>query len=253
MLSSKMFQPFLVVCWFGSILCLSAAEPWVSIFNGNDLTGWKIVALENPAPAVVEDGMIILRQLSKTKEHTFVATQASYQDFILELELKNDPNFNSGILLRCVESAPDDKVRLNGYQVKIDDTPRAWTGGIFDDFGNGWRWLHDLADNEKGRAAFKLGEWSHFRIECIGKSVKIWVNRIPIAHLVDEKYSKGSIAFKIHSAGNGPNIGQSAMRLRNIRVITENPERYLTEMTLPPRTAPTKPGKFDKAKPGQQP
>ena len=175
----------------------TAAEPWVSLFNGRDLTGWKIVALTNPAPAVVEDGVMVLRQRTNTIEHTFVASEREYDDFILELDLKDDPGFNSGILLRCVDASADARVQLNGYQVKIDNTPRAWTGGIFDDFGDSWTWLHDLADNERGRAAFKLGEWAHFRIECIGPTIKVWVNGVPTCNLIDEKYRKGCIAFKI--------------------------------------------------------
>lgn len=48
-------------------------------------------------------------------------------------------------------------MRLNGYQVKVDNTKRAWTGGVFDDFGNGWKWLFDLKDNAPGREASGCG------------------------------------------------------------------------------------------------
>jgi hypothetical protein len=253
--NTPVFARLLAVGLLGSALCLgaaepkTAAEPWVSLFNGRDLAGWIIVALTNPAPAVVKDGAMVLRQRSNTIEHTFVASERKYDDFILELDLKDDPAFNSGILLRCVDASADAKVRLNGYQVKIDDTPRAWTGGVFEDFGDSWKWLHDLADNERGRAAFKLGEWAHFRIECNGATIKVWVNGVPTCHLVDEQYRKGGIAFKIHSIGNSPQAGQNAIRLKNIRIITEHPERYALPMELPPRRAPAEPGKFDNAKP----
>jgi hypothetical protein len=133
--------------------------------------------------------------------------------------------------------------------VKIDNTPRAWTGGVFDDFGDSWRWLHDLADNEAGRAAFKLGEWAHFRIECLGPAIKVWVNGVPTCHLWDEKYREGYIAFKIHSVGDKPNATRSAIRLRNIRIITEHPERYAKSMDLLPRRAPVTAGQYDKAVP----
>jgi hypothetical protein len=245
----------LALATLGSAWCLGAAEsksgaaPWVSLFNGRDLTGWRIVALADPAPAVVEDGAMVLRQRLNTKEHTFVTSEREYGDFILELDLKDDPDFNSGILLRCVTAPADAAVRLNGYQVKIDNTPRAWTGGVFDDFGDSWTWLHDLADNARGRAAFKLGEWARFRIECNGSVIKVWVNGVPTCHLVDEKYRQGSIAFKIHSVGNNPKAIQNAIRLKNIRIITEQPGRYAQPMELPPRRAPTTPGKYDKAKP----
>lgn len=250
-----LFLSLLAACLLTPAADLHSAEPqatavpWVSLFNGKDLSGWKIVALANRGTAVVEDGELLLRQQINTPEHTFVVSENAYQDFILELDLKDDPGFNSGILLRCVMAPEDAKVRLNGYQVKIDDTPRAWTGGIFNDFGDSWTWLHDLADNERGRAAFKLGEWAHFRIECISATMKVWVNGVPTCHLVDETYRDGPIAFKIHSCGNNPEAMQRVLRLKNIRIISEKPELHAQPMDLPARRAPKESGKFDKAKP----
>lgn len=222
--------------------------PWVPLFNGRDFTGWTLVGPTNLAPAAIEEGAMILRQRIKTAEHTFVASERTFRDFILELDLKDDPGFNSGILVRCVAAPDAARVRLNGYQVKIDNTARAWTGGIFDDFGDSWRWLHDLADNEPGRAAFRLGEWARFRIEAIGETIKVWVNGVPTCHLVDEKYREGRIAFKIHALGERPSDTLNAIRLKNIRIVTEQPERYAQPMSLPPRRAPATPGKFDKLK-----
>ena len=78
------FTRLLAVGLLASALCLRAAdpntadEPWVPLFNGRDLTGWKIVALTNPAPAVVEDGAMVLRQRINTTEHTFVASEREY-------------------------------------------------------------------------------------------------------------------------------------------------------------------------------
>jgi hypothetical protein len=230
-------------------LPLSGGEaPWVSLFNGRDYAGWKLVGPANLAPAEVVDGSMVLRQRVKTAEHTFVVSEQTYRDFVLELDLKSDPGFNSGILLRCVDAPESARVRLNGYQVKIDNTPRAWTGGIFDDFGDSWRWLHDLADNDAGRTAFKQGEWAHFRIEALGNTLKVWVNGVPTCHLVDAKYRTGRIAFKIHSLGDRPDDTRIVVRLKNIRIVTEQPERFAQPMTLPPRPAPATPGKFDRPK-----
>ncbi len=138
---------------------------------------------------------------------------------------------------------------LNGYQVKIDNTKRAWTGGVFDDFGNGWRWLFDLKDNAAGREAFKFKEWARFRMECIGPTIKVWVNGVPTCNLIDEKYREGYIAFKIHSVGNKPKATESAIRFRNIRILTEQPEKYAKPMDLEARRASTVPGEYDKASP----
>jgi len=150
---------------------------WINLFSGLDYTGWKIVARSDPATAVVEEGAMVLQQRINTIEHTFVTSEKKYRDFILELDLKDDPGFNSGILLRCEDAPAAAATRLNGYQVKIDNSKRSSTGGIFDNFGDSWRWLFDLKDDANARAAFDLGEWSHFRIKCIGSG---WMDRSPV-------------------------------------------------------------------------
>jgi hypothetical protein len=246
--------PTLIACyvfWFSIPLLAFAAdgEPWQTLFNGTDLAGWKVVALRDPAPVLVEEGAMVLRQRINTVEHTFVATEKKYSDFILELEVKDDPEFNSGILLRCSDASPKAAIRLNGYQVKIDNTKRAWTGGVFEDFGNGWRWLYDLKDNATGREAFRFNEWAKLRIECIGPSIKVWVNDVPTCNLIDDKYREGYIALKIHSVGNNAKAIESAIRFRNIRMLSENPEKFARPMSLESRRAPTTPGEYDKAAP----
>jgi len=237
----------LLAAWVMMIACVGScpvravdSESWTTLFNGVDLRGWKIVHAGQPAPVEVEDGVLVLRQLRNTAEHTFLTSRKKYGDFILELDLKDDPRFNTGILLRCADAPAAAKVRLNGYQVKIDPTKRAWTGGIFDDYGADWKWLFDLKDDGRARGAFKLGEWSHFRIECFGSTIKVWVNGIPTCHLIDDKYAApGYIAFKIHAIGDNPMAGQHALRLKNIRIITDEPLSYTQNMDcLPRRAAP---------------
>ena len=233
----------------GCLPAVAADPPWVTLFNGHDFTGWEIVALSDPAPTMVVDGQMVLRQRIDTKQHTFVRSAEKYRDFILELDLKDDPGFNSGILLRCIDAPKEAAVRLHGYQVKIDNTKRSWTGGVFDDYGDSWKWLFDLKDDERARAAFQLGEWSHFRIECMGSSVKVWVNGVPTCHLIDEKYTEGYIAFKIHSLGNNAKATENAIRIKNIRITTEQLEQFAQPMEIPARRAPTVPGEYDKARP----
>ena len=183
----------------------NATAPWVSLFNGKDLTGWMIKG-DPTGKAWVEDGQINCQQTAKTKEHTFVCTETKYSDFILEVDAKIDGAFNSGILFRCVDmpkgarpSQPGkiDPASLNGYQVKIDPTPRKWTGGIYEDFGGDWKWYYSLEKDARAQEAFKIGEWNTFRIEAIGKSIKVWVNGVPTANVTHDKYVAGRIAFKI--------------------------------------------------------
>jgi hypothetical protein len=228
--------PLLLITFFSPVAAFTADLPWVNLVNGTDFAGWKIVGPANLAPVTIEDGAFVLRQRAKTSEHTFLTSEKTYGDFILELELKDDPSFNTGILLRCADAPKAASVRLNGYQVKIDPSiTRAWTGGIFDDFGADWKWLYDLKDDSRARAAFKLGEWARFRIECIGHSIKVWVNGVPTTHLIDDKYSAGYLALKIHSLGDSPDAGATALRVKNIRIITDHPELYQQPIDLAAR------------------
>ncbi|RXM15286.1 DUF1080 domain-containing protein, partial [Citrobacter sp. AAK_AS5] len=74
--------------------------------------------------------------------------------------------------------------RVHGYQVEIDQSDkRRWSGGIYEEGRRGW--LFPLATNSPGGRAYKIGEWNKYRIECIGGSIKTWVNGEPAADLFD--------------------------------------------------------------------
>ena len=220
---------------------ISAADaPWRELFNGRDLAGWKIVSGKPAASAYVENGEMIGHMVRGTPEHTFFCTEEKFGDFILEVDCFQVGGFNTGVLFRCIDTPPEATVRLHGYQMKVDPSPtRRWTGGIFDDFGKNWLWLYTLADDERARTAYKFNEWSRFRIEALGPDIKIWVNGVPAAHLVNGKYPRGYIAFKIHSfAANGDAAQEkNLIRFKNVRILTENLARYTQPMDLPARAA----------------
>jgi hypothetical protein len=191
-------------------------EHWTSLFNGKNLDGWK--QLNGKAKFEVKDGVIVGTTVVD-QPNSFLATEQNYDDFILELEFKVDPQMNSGIQFRS-ESKPDYRNgQVHGYQMEIDPSPRAWSGGIYDE---GRRlWLYSLEYNDGAKKAFHNGEWNHYRIECIGNIVRTWVNGIPAAHLVDDMKTTGFIALQVHSIGKPEEAGRQIM-WRNIRIQTTN-------------------------------
>ncbi len=213
-------------------LAQTEKEKWKTLFNGKNLNGWTITTRGKPAAAWVENGEIVCHQVVNTAQHTFVRTKKKYADFILEGDCKLDGDLHTGFLFRLIEASDTAKVSLLGYQVKIDPTPRKWTGGVFDDFGNSWRWLHTLEENAKAREAFKMKEWNTFRIEAIGNNIKVWVNDIPTVHLINNKYDKGYIALKIHSMGNTPEKEKILVHFKNIKIMTKNVEKYKKQTDL---------------------
>ncbi len=224
----------IVLCLLCSMALFAQTEKgkWKNLFNGKNLDGWELTSRGKLASAQVENGEIVCHQVVNTPQHTFVRTKKKYADFILEGDCKLDGDLHTAFLFRMIEAPDTAKVSLLGYQVKIDPTPRKWTGGVFDDFGNSWRWLHTLEDDARAREAFKMKEWNTFRIEAIGNTIKVWVNDIPTVHLINNKYDKGYIALKIHSMGNTPEKEKILVHFKNIKIMTKNVEKYKKQTDL---------------------
>ncbi len=138
---------------------------------------------------------------------SFLITDRSYGDFILDVELLNERPGNSGIQIR---SHVREDGRLFGYQIEIDPSERAWSGGLYDEGRRGW--LDDLADDPSARAAFKPGEWNHYRIACLGPHIRTWVNGVPVADYDDSLDVEGVIGLQVHS-GNDTQVRWRRPRL----------------------------------------
>ena len=61
------------------------------------------------------------------------------------------------------------------------------------------------------------------------------IGSFPTAHLLDDKYTRGPIAFKIHSFPATGNAEQekNLIRWKNIRILTTDLARYAQPMDLP--------------------
>ena len=215
------------------VLCgsVSAEAPWKMLFNGKDLTGWE--QKNGQALYTVEDGQIVGRTVVNTP-NSFLCTKQFYSDFILELEFRVDPRLNSGVQIRSHSIPEYGSGRVHGYQVEIDPSERAWTGGIYDEAGRGW--LVSLEDNPKARAAFRQNEWNHLRIEAVGDVIRTWMNDVPAVHLSDTVMPTGFIALQVHSVGSDKSKEGIQVRWRNIRIIDEGAAAFLRPMPLPLRS-----------------
>ena len=67
-----------------------------SIFNGENLDGWKIHGTEK---WYVEDGLLVCES-GPDKEYGYLSTEKNYDDFILTLEFLQESNGNSGVFIR---------------------------------------------------------------------------------------------------------------------------------------------------------
>ncbi len=173
---------------------LRPSEP---LFDGKTLTGW--VQRGGEASYTVEGGCIV-GSTRPNQANSFLCTVANYGDFILELDFQVDPLLNSGVQIRS-QSRPDFKNGVvHGYQIEIDPAARAWTGGIYDESRRGW--LVNLDRNPAAKAAFKQGEWNHFKIEAKADHIQTWLNGVAAAELRDSMTLSGFIGLQVHGVGD---------------------------------------------------
>ncbi len=192
----------------------SAQTGWRPLFNGRTLDGWYVC--NGTAPFTVEDGAIVGRSVAGSP-NSFLCTKELFGDFILEYEAFIDSEMNSGVMVRGIHDPAMAKGRVHGYQVEIDPSDRAWTGGIYDEARRGW--LHTLEGQDAARKALKKGAWNAFRAELIGSSIRTWLNGVPVANVIDDLTPRGNIALQAHSITDASKAGQ-AIRFRNIRILT---------------------------------
>lgn len=210
----------LAACMFSCMsLSVLAQAKWEPLFNGKNFKGWT--KLNGEAEYKIEDGAIVGVSKMGTP-NTFLATKKQYADFILEFEFKVDNGLNSGVQLRSASRKEYNNGRVHGYQFEIDPSPRAWTGGLYDEARSGW--LYSLTD-PASKAAFRAGEWNKARVEAVGQNIRTWVNDIPCTNLLDPQSASGFIALQVHSIGNKKELEGKQVCWRNIRICTEGLEQ----------------------------
>lgn len=224
----------------------NAASAPVELFNGKDFTGWT--QRGGKATYTIEGNEIVGTSVTNTP-NTFLCTDKTYGDFILEYEFKVDPRLNSGVQIRSLaydqatefvwEGKPI-KIpakRVHGYQIEIDpdlNRKRMWSGGIYDEARRGWlfpRGGEQSAEakkfSEQGLRIFKPNDWNKIRVEARGDSIKTWLNGTPCADLKDSVTARGFIALQVHGIAQDADKNGTQVRWRNLK---------LTDLTPPDNT-----------------
>jgi hypothetical protein len=200
-----------------------AQTGWRPLFDGRTLDGWQ--PCNGTATFTVEDGAIVGRTVLDSP-NSFLCTREKFGDFILEYEAKIESEMNSGVQIRSIADPAIKAGRVHGYQVEVDPSDRAWTGGIYDEARRGW--LYTLEGQERAQKAIRKGDWNRFRVEAIGPSIRTWLNGVECANILDDLTPNGIIALQVHSIGkDASKVGQT-IRFRNIRILTTDLARNRT-------------------------
>ena len=184
-----------VISAFLVLLITQLALAQTSLFNGKDLSGWKVYGTEK---WYVEDGLLVCES-GPDEEYGYLATEKHYKDFELTLSFKQEANGNSGVFFRSTI----DGTKITGWQVEVAQKRKALeddaTGGIYESYGRGWLIKPDM-DKDKH---LKIGEWNTMKIRVIGSEVTTWLNGEQMVYITDAIIGEGvgSIALQIHSGG----------------------------------------------------
>ncbi|GAB3868242.1 DUF1080 domain-containing protein [Hymenobacter segetis] len=192
-----------------------APNSWQNLFDGKTLAGWKRLA--GTADYKAENGAIVGTTVLNSG-NTFLVTEKEYGDFVLELDVMIDsPTSNSGIQTRSHFDTEGHAGKVYGRQVEIDPSERSWSGGIYDEARR--QWLYPLDLHPEAKSAFKIGQYNHIKVECLGNEMKTWVNNLPVAYVVDPVDPRGFIGLQVHGITKPEDAGKKVY-FKNIRINT---------------------------------
>ena len=174
-------------------------DGWIPLFNGKDLSGWKISDTDQ-AKWKVEDGHIVA---NGPRAHLF--TEREFKNFEFKAELKTTPGSNSGIYFhtKFQESGWPEI----GYESQVNVTHRdpVKTGSLY-----GVVKLYETPAKDN--------EWWEQHIIVKGQNIVVKINGKTVIDYTEpdgvkggRRLSKGSFALQAHDP-------KSVVLYRNIRV-----------------------------------
>lgn len=149
----------------------SAEAGWTSLFNGKDLTGWKMVGSNRGW--WVKDGEIFTdRGRPGVGEPGWLMTEREYQDFILSLEFNLRAQADTGVAFRC---DPAVAYPLGQAEIQIVDEQDPERARLLDQEPHRRTSLCSLA-SDRTVPSLELDRWHTMTVELRGRRLKVTVN-----------------------------------------------------------------------------
>ena len=194
-------------------LRLFAQQKPTSLFNGKDLSGWHVDVPEMDTnamaknPFIIRNGMLV----SSGTPNGHLITDSVYQNYRLRVEYRfaGVPG-NCGVLVHASTPRALYKMFPKSIEAQLEHN----------NAGDFWCIVEDIKVNDmekrrgpkdnwgitegKGRRIVNLtdssekpvGEWNSMIIECLDRSIKVWVNNALVNSGFDCTANKGQIALQ---------------------------------------------------------
>jgi hypothetical protein len=173
------------------------AEGFYPLFNGKDLTGWKVG--KNPGTFKVQDGLIVVK--GPGPSHLFYAGPVNnhdFKNFHLKLEVLTKPKANSGVYFHT--KYQEEGWPSQGFEAQVNQThsdPKK-TGGLYavKDVLN-----QSPAQDDKWYTYEIIVKGKHVEIKVDGKTTTDWTEPAqpkPPAGMAGRFLQHGTIALQGH-------------------------------------------------------
>ena len=218
-----------------SFSCKSQQYKPVSLFNGKDLSGWHadVPEMDTNAsaknPFIIRNGMLV----SMGMPNGHLITDSIYQNYRLNIEYRfaGKPG-NCGVLVHASTPRALYKMFPKSIEVQMEHTNAGDFWCIVEDIkvedmekrrGPKANWgitegkerrILNLTDGSEKPA----GEWNTMIIECLGNSIKVWVNDMLVNSGFDCTANKGQIAIQ----AEGSEVEFRKIKLTPIIKLTDN-------------------------------
>jgi hypothetical protein len=199
----------LLVLLFAMLPLAAQDKGWTSLFNGKDLTGWKVN--ENTDTFSVHDGAIVTHG---RRSHCFYVgnfQNHTFRDFELKVDVMTKPKANGGIYI--LTEYQDQGWPAKGFEVQVNNSfpgdPRK-TGSLYE-----VQDVHDqLVPDDQWFTEHIIVKGSNIRVLVNDKQVVNWTQPADWAGTKDfpgRRINPGTIALQGHDPG-------STVYYKNIRI-----------------------------------
>lgn len=187
------------------------AEGFVSLFNGQDLTGW----VGDTEGYVVEEGTIVC----VPKKGRNLYTEKEYDNFVIRFEFKLEPGSNNGLGIRCPLNG---HASYDGMELQIIDEDHERYANLKDYQHHGS--IYGIVAAKAGHLK-PVGEWNQQEVIANGRNIKVILNGVTIIDAnLDEALKDGALDGKTHPGAQRPSghigfLGHGdKVSFRNIRI-----------------------------------
>jgi hypothetical protein len=206
------------------IISCNGEKEWISLFNGEDLSGWVVKAKPEDQGKnfwFVNDGYIEANSLGRgDHDYIWLYTEKEYGDFEIKYQFQafRESPGNSGIQVRS--RYDEDTYWLNGPQIDIHP-PGFWRSGMmWDETRGNQRWIFpDIPDGEWVDSTMAIADhdlyfeedevWNEMRVKARGTKIEAWLN----GHKITDYEGAGTLDNTLHKNLNVGEKGHIALQI----------------------------------------